>query len=205
MNKTLIAAITTMLVGFLAFSADYISSLRSKDTEMISVLYERVGSLETMYTEVLSQNQSQVQEITKLNIQLAAKYLPDEALKEYLDNMPLPAWVKIVREEGGRPQFVMWYLNKEYEESFGIKKDLYIGKTDFDIWPKEIALGFYENDLSVFESLVSSCEMEEIKYTPLGPRMEGPTDIAKVCKWVTKIRGERAIAGQLLPTTSGGT
>ena len=43
-------------------------------------------------------------------------------------------------------------MNKQYEQLFSLRKDQAKGKTDFDIFPKEIAENFPANDQKVLES-----------------------------------------------------
>lgn len=198
MNGAVIGVIGTLAVGLLAFAAEYIASTRMQDVDLVRVLYERVEDLEGRYREVALANQSQAENITKLTIQLATKYEPDQAVKEYIDNMPFPAWVKVTQGDTDSPELVMWYLNDEYEEAFGVTKEKYIGKTDFNIWPKDIALGFYERDLAVLSSLSSHCSDESVLYTPIGPLVEATPEHAQICKWPTTIGGKRAVAGQLM-------
>jgi hypothetical protein len=198
-NGALVGIVTTVLVGLIAFTADYIASTRVQDVELVKVLYERVGTLEGQYRKVALANQAQAASITKLTIQLATKYEPDQAVKEYIENMPFPAWVKVTQGDTDSPEFIMWHLNDKYERVFSVPKERYIGKTDFDIWPKAIALGFYENDLEVLHSLTSNCADERITYTPTGLRIEGTTEHAQICKWPTTIGGKKAVAGQLMP------
>lgn len=199
MNGAIIGVIATLVVGVLAFTADYVSSTRVQDVELVKVLYSRVESLEGKYRRVALENRDQAANIAKLTIQLATKYEPDKVVKEYIENMPFPAWVKVTQGVADEQEFVMWYLNEEYERMFSIPKERYIGKTDFDIWPKEIALGFYQNDLAVLHSLTGNCTDERISYTPTGPLIEGTPEHAQICKWPTTIGGKKAVAGQLMP------
>ena len=200
MNKAIVAAIAVILAAFLAFLEKSNSSERAEQSALIGILYQRVDALEEKYLRVVTQNQIQASKITKLTIELSDKYSPDEALKTYIDNMPFPAWVKVVNGSGSAAEFTMWHLNREYEDVFNIRKESYIGKTDFEVWPQRLALGFYENDLSILNTEISACNREEIKYTPIGPIMES-TEFVQVCKWRTKIMGKRAVAGQLLPSS----
>lgn len=61
-------------------------------------------------------------------------------------NHPWPSWIKDV--EGN-----IIFINKSYEEIFlkprGFSRFDYVGKTDYAVWPKEIADAFSENDRTV--------------------------------------------------------
>lgn len=64
------------------------------------------------------------------------------------NDIPLPMWMK-------DPSGKMEFLNKHYEEIFlkplGLTTGDYLGKTDYDVWPKEIADVFRIHDREVFE------------------------------------------------------
>ena len=55
-----------------------------------------------------------------------------------MDSSPAIAWIK---DEQGRHL----YSSKSYENRFGVRFEDWLGKTDFDLWPREIANHFREN------------------------------------------------------------
>lgn len=68
-----------------------------------------------------------------------------QRFEQFMDNNPAIAWMK---DEQGRHV----YLNKTYEKRFGVTLNEWFGKTDFELWPQEIAQNFWENDQSVLAS-----------------------------------------------------
>ncbi|MEN6464639.1 MAG: PAS domain S-box protein [Syntrophaceae bacterium] len=93
----------------------------------------------------------------------------EEALKEseerfriFMENSPASAWIK---DEQGR--YV--YLSGTYEKSLGVRKEDRLGKTDFDLWPREVAEQFRKNDLAVLAA-DSAMEMTEEVVNPDGSR-----------------------------------
>ncbi len=66
---------------------------------------------------------------------------------EFMDS---PYWIKEVVDD----KFVMRYVNKSYERKYlhKYKKTAidYIGKTDFEFWPKDIANDYHENDMKCY-------------------------------------------------------
>lgn len=198
MNGYLTAA-AAVVVGLFALIGDSLISEKNENIELVKVLYDRVENLESKYVKLSSTNHDQANSILKLRMQLATKYEPDQTIKDYIENMPFPAWVKVVQGDLNSPEFVMWYLNEAYERTFDVTKERYIGKTDSEIWPKGLALEFYKNDLLVLNSFSSNCRDESINYTPLGPLAKGETEDTQVCKWPTTIGGKRAVAGQIMP------
>ncbi len=63
-------------------------------------------------------------------------------LKAILDNLPFLVWFK--NKEG-------YYIevNRVFEIACGLPRDQIIGKTDLDIWPLDLALGYMEDDREV--------------------------------------------------------
>lgn len=99
-------------------------------------------------------------------------------LSKAWNSSPIPMWIKDVYGK-------MVFLNDAYCAIYGIKKSEYIGKTDLDIWPKEIALEFQALDQKVLEGENVEYSVEKIpnragfrKYDHLHvikfPIMDGP-------------------------------
>jgi len=84
----------------------------------------------------------------------------EERFKAFMNNNPAVAYMK--DEEGG---YV--YVNKVFENCFNLKSSDWLGKTDFDIWPAEIALPLRENDIAVLTT-DKSVEILETAPTPDG-------------------------------------
>jgi len=91
----------------------------------------------------------------------------EESLREsearfriFMDNSPVISWVK---DEHGR----YIYLNKTYEERFGVKLENLKGKTDFELWPTEIASAFWESDQKVLAE-GRAIEVTEVATNPDG-------------------------------------
>lgn len=66
-------------------------------------------------------------------------------LKAILDNLPFLAWFK--DKEGRHIE-----INRVFEIACGFPRDQIIGKTDLDIWPLELALGYMADDQEVMVS-----------------------------------------------------
>lgn len=67
------------------------------------------------------------------------------ALVEAIAKYPGLAWVK--RYDPGLSQYIMVALSQEYvDRILGGRIEDYLGKTDFDVWPYDVAKVFYEND-----------------------------------------------------------
>ena len=82
------------------------------------------------------------QQRRQLRRQAAELRESEERFRAFMDNSPGIAWIK---DEEGR----YLYVSKTYERRFGITLDDWRGKTDFELWPSEIASVSRNNDLAV--------------------------------------------------------
>ena len=82
------------------------------------------------------------QQRRQLRWQAAELRESEERFRAFMDNSPGIAWIK---DEEGR----YLYVSKTYERRFGITLDDWRGKTDFELWPSEIASVSRNNDLAV--------------------------------------------------------
>ncbi|MHB8155415.1 MAG: diguanylate cyclase [Candidatus Omnitrophota bacterium] len=74
-----------------------------------------------------------------------------------LDNIPDIAWLKDVQ---GR--FIA--VNEPFAKACGFKIEEIIGKTDLDIWPRELALSYRADDQEVMDSKKRKCVQERLIY-----------------------------------------
>lgn len=185
-----IAAIATILSAYML----YISSDIEAELELNKILFEQVN-------ELREKDRVLTAKVTSLEIALSKKNrTAGEAIKEYIDSMPFPAWIKTVAfSNGGEAVFTIWYINEEYERTFGVKLRRYEGLTDFEVWPPKVAEEFYKNDLAILESYGATCVEEMFPKKALDPvSEENPLVLGLVCKWATEVGGKPAIAGQIL-------
>ncbi len=68
-------------------------------------------------------------------------------LESYIENIPAPVWIKKLNDDN---EFEMLILNRAYLSTYGIDKFGYVGKTDYDFWPKETADEFKREDFVVY-------------------------------------------------------
>lgn len=69
----------------------------------------------------------------------------DSFTNSVLDVIPDPLFVKNDRHE-------VIYANREYEKFVGMKKVQFVGKSDYEIFPKEVADRFWQQDDEVFKA-----------------------------------------------------
>ena len=111
--------------------------LRSEVAEYrkeVETLRERINELEA---ENLRERSTSAELKNKIVLLESAHY-----------DLPFPQWLK-------NTSFEMLSVNQAYEDVFlrpaGLRATDYIGKTDFDIWPDEVARKFVENDKKAME------------------------------------------------------
>ena len=80
-----------------------------------------------------------------------------ETLRAFIENSPAVAFLK---DAEGR----MLYLNRAFERAFQIPAAHYIGKTDAEFWPAEVAARLRANDLKV---LTTGESIEAVEQAPL--------------------------------------
>jgi len=96
----------------------------------------------------------------------------DKTLKYYkaiLNNIPDAAWLKDIKS-----RYIL--INKAFEDISGMSSEKIYGKTDFDIWPKELAEKYLLDDRSVINKAEETVIEECIK------------DRSGACKWVETIK-----------------
>lgn len=78
-------------------------------------------------------------------------------LQNILDHAPAIIYMK---DDGGRYLLV----NREYEKRFNLHRDQVLGKTDYDLFPPEIALAFQSADTALLETQEPIQWEEEIRF-----------------------------------------
>ena len=104
------------------------------------------------------QTQEQTEDLKQLRYE---KSVSEQRMEAIMDNSPAVIYAKDI---DGRYIFI----NKKWEQLFDLEKTGIIGKTDYEIFPKEFADGFVRNDKAVLTS-GHAHESEEI-----APHKDGP-------------------------------
>lgn len=85
-------------------------------------------------------------EMLELEARLKTTVSKSQVLQSYLEAMPVPTWIKIPLDDG---TFEMAFINEQYTSAFGTTKKEYIGNTDFDVYPPELARLYQGSDTTV--------------------------------------------------------
>ena len=156
------------------------------------------------HEETLEQAASSIEEAAAA---IAPKKL-NGFLEDFFRKMPYPAWIKVVEEgtEGGTPRFVMQYINKAYEDWFGITAEEYVGKTDMEVWGLRVGQAYYENDLAIFNNRpATAVVVKEPVTAPVGhdaPTKAGEKVDAEFLKAYLSRNGVQGIVGYVRPDVS---
>jgi PAS domain-containing protein len=120
------------------------------------------------------------------------------ALQDFCEPLDYPCWYKLAEyQEDGTVVFYMQYLNAAYEREFGKPRDEYVGQTDFQVWPREIAEVFFAHDASVLASGKQTRFVEQVPVNINNP--SGPKVAREFDKWIIKRNGKVGIAGMMRP------
>lgn len=95
----------------------------------------------------------------------------NEVLAAVMDLTPIPMWVKRVElNDDGDPIFRMLRTNLAYERRWGVPRDFYAGRFDYEVWGRPIADQFHAHDLQALQEAPAPVIADEIvpDYAPMG-------------------------------------
>lgn len=81
--------------------------------------------------------------------------------KAILDNIPDIAWLKDLQNK-----YIA--VNEPFAKACGLKAEEIVGKTDLDIWPKDLALGYQADDQEVIRTKKRKCIQERLAFKDIG-------------------------------------
>ena len=145
--------------------------------------HEHSDTIYKLLHESYLKNEKNAEKILNLSIQVERLSNLIEDLERVHSDLPLPMWFKSV-------DLTMISANLAYEGVFlkpkGLSLDDYIGKTDYDVWPKDVADEFSKNDNKVIANKGFWVGQEDI-----------PTPEGELVKWHI-IKFSRMSGGKLL-------
>lgn len=121
----------------LLVNARYLDDGRDRADRLLVAL-DDVTEREQLQQEVLAHDRRADQVIGDLRE-------AQQRFQLFMDNSPAIAWIK---DAEGRHV----YLSRACERRFGVRLDDWLGKTDAELWPPEVAAAFRRNDAEVLAS-----------------------------------------------------
>jgi PAS domain S-box-containing protein len=108
----------------------------------------------------------------------------------FMNNSPTIKWIK-----DGEGRYV--YMNKTFEDYFGVRLDDWFGKTDFEVWPTEFAQSFRNADIAVLNA------DQPIELDELAPDKSGAVKTWHTNKFAfSDADGKRYVAGISMDVTA---
>jgi diguanylate cyclase (GGDEF)-like protein/PAS domain S-box-containing protein len=173
-------------IGALCLSSSVPRQLTSLQQKTLSVLSRQVAvHLETrkQLSALNAADQGRSRYLRELEIS-------DSRFRAFLNSSPVSAFIK---DEDGR----MVYCNQALAERFGATPEEWIGKTDFETWPREVAEQFQKTDQNVLQ------QNREFHYEDRTDRPDGRSVIWDVHKYpFVDASGHRSVACMALDVTS---
>jgi hypothetical protein len=165
----------------------FVGTIDSNKADLLETAFEQI---ERQSKEIVQLRELLVESQVKLislEQQLRIGGTKSEIIGQYLDSMPFPAWIKVYEED--KKAFVMYYINDALTIEFGIRKVDYIGKTDYELYPTELANMYSLSDHKVFESGTYT------KTTEVGIIADGSRQAYTTYKFPVRINGDRKAIG----------
>lgn len=179
-------------------------------------LEEQVATLQQSVIDLSEENYELKAENTNLTVRIGVMQsrleLGPESGTDYvfnlLESLDVPAWCKIWT--GDPPHFEMAYINSWYEFRYDVRREKYIGATDFDIHPVQIAKAFNENDLNVYKDKGwadftetvrnRNGELETRRFWKFYHRVEGGPEL--ICGWEVPTEASYDHTHSMIPDTN---
>jgi hypothetical protein len=135
-----ISGTAVLIGGKIAAGPDYAASMNERLTEV-----ERVNR------ELQATNTALRIELASVTASLDETISFEDLVCSILNSQPGLNWVKAANmTPDGSVEFRMVCMDAEYRARFEVSPFEYVGETDFEYWPEDVARGFYENDMEVY-------------------------------------------------------
>ncbi len=142
---------------------DYENKFRADLIEMISDLKDRIDSLEKANGLLREELHVANKKIQELENTIEEQFDMISILTSFCKYIPAPVWVKKIGENN---KTTMYFINRFYEEQWGISAEYYIGKEDKEVWGEEIAKHFSEADSYIIKYKKGATFVENVPVDP---------------------------------------
>jgi hypothetical protein len=153
----------TLTIAYFAFSG-------TKDTNDASILesaFARMQAQDLLIGDLrdglmMQQEQLQAANVRILELEALVRVnlsAGNQVIQETINTLPIPYWIKQKQDDN---TFVMFMMNDAYTSQFNVMRGDYIGKSDTDLHPPELAERYRLNDMVVINSGRSLRTKEEV-------------------------------------------
>jgi hypothetical protein len=170
-----IGAIFTAIGGGMTFLYNFLKKRKEDKGNQDQKALEREINYSKQIESRLMEAEEKAERLMKENVVLQIQNsnvgtTPADVLNEIIVKDPGIIWAKKRQiDEQGNPIYIMLSCSFGYARVFlGGSPESYNGKSDYEIWPKDIADQFHKNDESVFMHQHGSHVDEKIKGGPTG-------------------------------------
>ena len=152
----LITVVAAIIGTILTFASGVIEIQTERDRIVFDQQQKLTDRIEVQSQTIQTLRSRVIQkeaEISVLNIRLAAKFDGLSTLFAVLESMKIPAWIKQYNPDSEEieDEFIMMYINSDYEHAYNISSNLYVGRSDFEVFHRERAMQYYLNDKEVLK------------------------------------------------------
>jgi PAS domain-containing protein len=116
----------------------------------LAVLVGAIGIASSKVISVVRSGNKQLGEGMRSEVRKA-----NGAPVKFFESCPMPAWFKDA-------EYKMSMMNQAYAAVFGVTEQEYLGKTDYEVWPREIADLFRQHDEQVVARRVQIRVTEDV-------------------------------------------
>lgn len=151
LTSAFIGALAVVAASWIGTNGDTAVAKREYEIHQLRLASERILALEQSNKELIDEISKLRGQVTLLKAQIEYEIGPTQLLFSFLEALEeAPAWVKVYDDD--RDEFIMLYINRAYENFYDVTRERYVGATDAEVWPAEIAAVYAENDLRVLLS-----------------------------------------------------
>jgi len=149
-------SIVTLVAAFFLFSG----TQGGNNASMLESAFNQINKQEVTMTNMRAELIKTQIRVIDLESKLRENVNRKELLQGYINSLPFPAWIKKRREDG---MFEMVMINEAYTAEYKKTPTQYIGKTDYEVHPHDLAVQYEINDLQVATSGGYIRTIEDVK------------------------------------------
>lgn len=148
----------TLAASEAKFRADLLNEI-----QLLRIRIEALEQSNLALRKELFQAEGKIRDLEDI---LATKFDKLEMVKSFCSEIPSPAWFKVLDEHN---KLRVVYINRKFSEIWGISEEYYCGKTDQEVWGKEVGDQYLVADTKVMTHKRGIRFTEEVPNDPFDP------------------------------------